>query len=193
MKSKKTRILLIIVLLISIAVASYAWFIYHTQADTKISGEIAFYILETGTTTEQVALDSLVPGGTYTYEITVSNTDKDGNVSQVNMEYGINIRTTTNLPLTYSLKEVSNEGTENDVSLSETITNTNDGVWYKNIENNLEKQIGTRLNEKHTYKLIVNFPIEYTDEDKNIVSVGEEYSYILELIEITIDANQKNN
>lgn len=186
MKKKNIGIFVMLVLATIIISVTYAWFLHYSAADAEINAEIAFYIFETES--QQITLNSIAPGQTCTYNITVSNY-KDDFISQVDMEYEIIMQTTTNLPLKYELIY-----SENDEALStseELFEDKVDGVYYRNIRFGSQEEQKKLLSENgkqiHTYKLNVTF------NGDGETTIGSEYSDILELIEITIDSNQIEN
>ena len=72
--------------------------------------------------------EKLYPGYTKTQIFKVSNKDTDGNfVSQVKMNYKVEIRGTTNLPLTLKLKRKEGNGAESYVTLEESARDANTG------------------------------------------------------------------
>jgi len=194
MKKKNIKILIILVILLLIASAVYGWFLRYAKGDAVVLGDIAFYILEVGTTTNAVTLDETIkPSGTYIHTITVSNFD-EVHISQVDMEYAIKIKTTTNLPLKYTLKDSEN----NTIELREEIKRENENdvgsMYYKYMLSDINDKLickdadGNENRQTNNYKLEIEFPTSY---DGN--AIGVEYSDTIELIEVTIDAWQSNS
>jgi len=179
---KKNIIILVIMLAILLITITTVLAKYFSDKKVEIAGNIGICVLETETV--QMALSSLSPEKTCSYNINISNA-KENYVSPVNVEYGIKIKTTTNLPLEYNIyfedeKLVPVDGGD--------IINIVDGIPYRNIDFNTgtqRKHLYGGTEQTHQYRLDITFKegAEYT----------EEYSNILELIEIVLDSTQIQN
>lgn len=98
---------------------------------------------------QAIELENIKPGGTYEYTIQLNN-HKDGKVAEVSMEYYIEVETTGNLPLNYTLKNAES---------NQTISKITSGNTYRwNGENMQASQSST-----HGYKLIVSWGEEHND------------------------------
>lgn len=143
--------------------------------------DIAFYILKEDYKTMQLNLGSIIPRSEpYVYYFSISNTD-GVNIAEVNMSYNLQIKTTTNLPLSYALYLENNE-TQEEINI---ITNNNVkkdeyGTYYRILETENRIFYYTKP-ETNTYRLLVTFPETY----KSI-----EYQNIIESIEILVDSKQ---
>lgn len=113
-----------------------------------------------------------VPGETCTYTLIVSNKNENGKISEVTQKYGIEVVTSGNLPLKYTISE---KGTQIGQEFQETAqTNT-----WKISEANMVFQAG--VEDSHTYTLTVTWP-----EGKNSASLAG----IPDSIQINICAEQ---
>lgn len=194
MKKKSKKILITLVILILIVSVAYGWLLRLTRQEVIMKGDIAFYVIDTAVEaqSETVTLDSIKPGEIYIYNITVSNSDGT-NISKVDMEYDINIRATTNLPLKYTLTETTeNAPTTTSTPTVTTTTDEPDGVYYKSINTNINRTLPKgETTVTHTYELAIQFDGSIIGEtDTN--TIGAEYSDTIELIEVTIDAEQSD-
>ena len=172
----KKVIVLIICLLIVIRIITLIMARYESSSNSEANIDTAFYILNDDYQQMTLNLDSIIPGSEpYTYTFSISN-EKDGHITETDMEYNLKIRTTTNLPLTYQLLE--NENTIDD--FTNEVDKDGDGTYFRTMK------VGPRyykhsISGTNTYKLIVNFPEDFTDIN---------YQDIIELIEISVSSTQ---
>jgi len=178
MKNKKT-ILMLLFLIVILTIIGIIIARYRSKANSSEEVDIAFYVFESGTISEKLSLDSMVPRiEPYNYTLKVSN-NQNGKVSETAIEYTIQIKATTNLPLNYSL--VDEEGNNIFEKKNEDGIITEDDVYY--IERiSPVKELGLQK-EEHVYTLSISFPEEY--------KVNTEYADVIELVEITVDSKQK--
>lgn len=176
MKNKRIIILLLF-LIILLSVIGMILARYRSKATSSEEIEVAYYVIGTDYQTQSLNLDSMLPREEpYNYDITVSN-EKNGIITETAIEYTMQIKTTTNLPLKYALYD---EDDNNIIEATETIQDE-DGVYYINFTSQTN-EFGLKK-EIHTYNLSIEFPIEYI--------ANSEYADIIELVEITIDSKQK--
>lgn len=180
MKNKR----IIIVLLLCIILLSIISMIiarYRSKAEASSNElEIAYYVFETDTITKILNLDAMVPReNTYDYGITVSN-EQDGKISETAIEYAIQIRATTNLPLEYYLSD-ENGNVVPFESKNEEIFKDENGVYYIELTSPV-KELGLNK-EEHKYTLSILFPAEY--------KANSEYADVIELVEVIVDSKQK--
>lgn len=170
-------IILIVCLIIVIQIFAITISRFESNSNSKADVDIAFYVLNEDYQTLNLTLNDIVPRKEpYIYNFTVSN-EKDGNVAEVDIEYELNVRTTTNLPLEIKLYK-----TENNNPIMATKETVKDE--YQTIFNifTMNKYIFYYDTPKtDSYTLTVNFPEEYNSEN---------YQDITELIEVNIDAKQ---
>lgn len=179
---KAVLVLLLFVLLGFFFAQSYAKY----ESSVKLSANIdkAIYLLKDQKLTFNIDPDAIVPSDTpYTYTFTVSNFNGslDGDV---NLKYYIQIRTTTNLPITVKLlrNQPYSSGATNIIQGHELVQDE-DGAWYKlyTPTSNYEFQYGVRRTD--TYVLVVEYPLIY--------KTHLNYSGVPENIEIGIYSEQK--
>lgn len=188
MKSKKVRRLyakLIILVLCFLIIARIFVLVlskYESISDSYANVDIAFYLFKEDYKTMTINLASIVPqNNAYIFEFTIGN--EDGiEIAEVDLEYELTLRTTTNLPLTYELymnqqytdQDATNIIKENNVALDEY------GTYFRTITTDkitLPYTQGTT----NLYQLVVHFPANYNQEN---------YQDIIELLEITVNAQQ---
>ena len=155
---------------------------YESNSKSKAKAEVAFYVVDVGMFTENVLIEKIEPRvEPYIYNFTVSNNNGDKRV-ETNLEYELSIRTTTNLPLEYSLYMNEQYNDESSVSIitSDETTLDEDGTYFRYIKT--DKLYFSHLyNETNNYQLVVYFPSDYKDA---------KYQDIYELLEIKIDSKQ---
>lgn len=172
-----TITLLIIFILLVILKSTYASF--ETNSSGNALSKIAFYILNTKTETENLKISNIKPDGKdNNYLITVSNFN-DTKVSDVDLEYSLEIRTTTNIPVTYKL--YLNDSSDNIMSTKELVKDTDNTYFYK--YKSILQSFTHQVKRTDTYKLVINFPSNYNDEV---------YQSMIDDVEISVNARQKN-
>lgn len=193
MKNKKNSyrnlifLLIAIVLLIIIGIA-ITMARYTSTGNTTVNAEVAFYVIEEGFQTGNIMLSNLYPReDPFEYEFTVANTDGT-NVSEVSLDYNMDMTITTNLPLDIKIyKKASGSNTYSE------LTSTSD------IENNIvldeSRQCYIRKiklkngaftfnqTQTDTYKISAEFPIEYNEV--------EAYEGVIDNVSILLEATQK--
>lgn len=165
--------------LFQVAYASY-------ESSAKINANIqkALYILEEGDLDFNIDLEQIIPSDTpYVYKFSVSNFNQK-TTSDIDIEYTLRIRTTTNLPLIYKLYRNENHDDSTATNLIQNISTKQDvdHAWYNVAK--VEKTYTFLYTEKKTdiYTLVINFPKEY----KN----NEEYADTIENIIVELNSKQ---
>lgn len=183
MKRKRAQLyrkvfLLLIIIIISIITINGTMARYSSSGEAESNVDIAFYLLKEQTISQEIVLDNIEPSNNvYTYNFSVANYD-EANRTEVALEYTIEIKVTTNLPLTYKL--YVNDGTEDLFENYETLQDEY-GTYFKKIVSS-KNIFGFTQNEKNSYRLEISFPMEYN---------SIEYQGIAEALEIKINAEQK--
>lgn len=183
MKSKrKVRlylkfILLILCLIVIIQIFSLTLSRYESNSTGNADIDIAFYVLNENYQSMPLNLGKIVPRSEpYIYHFTISNEENDY-VAETDIEYDLQIKTTTNLPLEFKLYR--NE-TDEEAITENIIEKDQDGTYFRTLKT--EKQLfhysTPRVDE---YTLVVTFPEIYNTEN---------YQDILEVIWINVDASQ---
>ena len=154
------------------------------QVDAKINADIdrALYIIGEEKMSFNIETDGIVPSSTpYTYRFSVSNFNQN-NMSDVDINYSINIRTTTNLPITLELYR--NQLPENGTNIfnSPVTKRDADGAWYRVYKTNGTYDFYYATRKTDVYTLVINFPLIYANDTT--------YSNYLESIEVNIESKQ---
>lgn len=169
--------ILVCFILISFMGIRFAYSIFHTDSNGSISNKIAFYVLDAERQTQSIKIGDLSPDGQdFSYDIEVANY-LNGKVSEVDLDYTLNIVTTTNIPVSYKLYK--NNGNTDVIGNKEIIQDSNMMYFFK-----YSPQVGSFVHgvtKRDVYTLVVNFPQMYNKE---------KYQDLIETIEITVDASQ---
>ena len=174
------RILFIIIMLvITLKIIRGTFARYTTTARSSANIELAYYLLEEQSISQNLQLESILPRpSAYVYEFSVANY-RGNDRTQTALEYEIAIKTTTNLPLTFGVNK-KNSAT-NLITSNQTATDS-DGTIFRYITV-AGDEFGFTQNQQNIYELKI-----YFTEEPNA-----EYEGIVEYIEITINSHQKIN
>lgn len=179
---KKNLVLLIsFILLISVGIVSITYAKYEIHAKSVAPLEYALYIINLEPVSDTVKLSEIKPSNDeYVYAFSVSNF-KDKKRLEVNLEYSLVIRSTTNLPLEYRL--VVNDDYKTNTSnafVSDEVVADSDGTYFR-IMKAPDSNFSYRVDETNYYYLIVKFPLNYVDS---------KYQDITEFLSIEINSKQ---
>ena len=178
--NRLTIAIIILAILLFIVPITYSRFQSTRTPNTEI--ETAFYIIDSNYETKSVHLDDLVPSDTpYTYNFTVANNNGTDR-AETDIEYTIEITSTTNLPLTYALylnQEYKDEDSTN-IIINDTTQPDEYGTYFKKMVTE-SKKFSHLKDESNSYQMTVVFPKEYEDF---------EYQGIIEGIIITVKSKQ---
>lgn len=185
-KKRLLIVVLVMFLLIVLAVKLFQIAYASYESTVKLNANInkALYIIQEGDMDFNIDLNKIEPSNEpYIYKFSVSNFDGNKH-SQVDLEYQIDLRTTTNLPLTYKLYRNENYDDSNATNLFENvqIVQDTDGAWYNLAEGKEKYEFLYTETKTDIYTLVINFPKEY----KNKL----DYADNLDNIEIEIKSNQ---
>lgn len=155
---------------------------YESISNSYANVDIAFYLLKEDFQIMTLNLASILPqNNAYTFEFSIGNQAGE-DIAEVDIEYELTLRTTTNLPLTYELymnqsytdQWATNIIKENTVNLDE------NGTYFRTMTTD---KITLKYTEGKTnlYQLVVYFPENYNQEN---------YQDIIELIEINVNGVQ---
>ena len=195
MSNIKTRKKIILILVIAIIITFGTLVIrnsfsrYTSDAENNGNIDVAFYILNSSfnVQTERILISEMEPRDeAYTYTFSVSNFNENAR-AQVDMEYYVLMRATTNLPLSYKIyRKVGEEWKDYSNNTRTNIKEDTDGTYLKEITvmNNENKkfQFDYKQNLTDEFKIEVNFPTSYKSEDK--------YADLIESMELSIIGNQ---
>jgi hypothetical protein len=158
---------------------------YESKVDLSANASTAFFVVDQGTYESSISLTGLVPSlEPLYYKFYVANYDKDGNKTNVDLNYTIKFETTTNLPLTYEI--VRNEdfsGSYTNIIQNSSVRQDENDVFYNVFTNNNKYSFGHKQKELDEYTLKVIFPESYKD-------YPDLYQGVIELFSIIIDATQ---
>ena len=191
MKNKKLRILYVkmVILILSCLIIARIFILvlskYESISNSYANVDIAFYLLKEDYKTMTIDLASIVPrDNEYIFEFSIGNQEGE-QIAEVDLEYELTLRATTNLPLGYKLylnEEYTSEGStkiikENTVNFDEY------GTYFRTMTT---EKILLKYTEGKTnlYQLVVTFPQNYNSEI---------YQNVLELLEINVNAEQVTN
>lgn len=175
-------VILILCFIIVVQIYTLTLSKYESSSSSNANIDIAFYVLNTDFQSMTLNLGKIVPRKEpYVYRFTVSN-EKEDKIAQTDIEYDLNIKTTTNLPLDYKLylnEDYQNENAST-IETDDIVEKDKDGTYFRTIKT--KKQIFKHsVQGINTYTLVVYFPESYN---------SNQYQDILEVVEIKIDAKQ---
>lgn len=155
---------------------------YESISNSYANVDIAFYLLKEDFQTMTLNLASILPqNNAYTFEFSIGNQAGE-DIAEVDLEYELTLRTTTNLPLTYELymnQSYTDQGATNIIK-ENTVNLDEDGTYFRTMTTD---KITLKYTEGKTnlYQLVVYFPENYNQEN---------YQDIIELIEINVNGGQ---
>lgn len=172
---------LLIITLIIISKVNITESRYENETELSLSPNIAFFIVDVESQTQQIKLESMVPRAEpYLYSFNVSNF-KNGKRANVDLTYSIELITTTNMPLSFQIFK-GNSMSQNVIDSDTTTTNL-DGVYFRHLVINGISTMHHNANETDTYILWVSFPETYKNQ-------ADDYAGIIDLVDIKINAEQ---
>jgi len=164
-------------LLLVIDLLSSSFSRYSGDISTDAQVEVAYYVFKEGSISSNLKLTEFAPGQSYTYTFTVANYEGTKR-TEATLDYNIQVRTTTNLPLTYKIYK---QGTTTDLVDDIENRTDDDGTYFKYITT-ADETFGHTQNELETYELVIEYPS---------TSKSAEYESTIEFVEITINSKQK--
>ena len=183
-KKKVFKCLIIVALLIIIIVASIrirqTLARYETLTSAQRDVDVAFWFVDNSFKSERILIQDIYPSETaFEYEFLVTNFNNTKS-AETDLEYEIEIITTTNLPLSYQIKKNGSTCTK-----VEQLYTDEDGTYYRKIK--LETATN-RLIMYHENDTIDYFTIKVLFPKEN--SANLEYADIMEDIQINLTAKQ---
>ena len=183
-KIKKSLIILALIAIIIIAIILIRRTLarYETTATSDKDVDVAFWIIDDDFKTGKILIKDIYPSNdSFDYTFSVSNFQKEenGNINkraETDLEYGIDLIVTTNLPLEY---QVEKNGVN--INTTQTIITDDDGTYYKKISL-ANTQMTQGVDSTDNYKIKVKFS---KDNDTNA-----EYSDLIEYIKLDLSAKQ---
>lgn len=187
LKSRKRFIVYSILVLLLMFLSMYVLRVFSSyQSDAYLNADVvkAVLLLDEEKLNFSIDTDGIVPSTKpYIYNFSIANYNSSKK-SNVDLEYSLSFRTTTNLPLIYKLYRNEDYDSENSINLLENYQSLQDedGSWYKtySLKDNYSFSYKEKL--KDIYSLVVYFPKEY--------SKTLDYTNVIDHVEIKVDAKQ---
>lgn len=162
----------------------FAYASYQSSAKLNANIDRAIYLIDNTGFNFNIDFEQIVPSiDPYIYKFSVSNFNASLN-SDIDIEYGIKVTTTTNLPLTFSLYRNENYDANGAVNLFSTYKSVQDidGAWY-NIYEPEHKYVMEYSNQiTDIYTLVIYFPKTF--------ATNMDYANAIENIEVEIKSKQ---
>lgn len=186
--NNRTRILyaklIIIVMCLAIILRIFMLILakYESEASTDAEIDVAFYLFKEDYQTMTLNLGSILPqNNVYVFNFNIGNVNNT-DTAEIDLTYDLTIRTTTNLPLNYSLYMNQNYTSSGATSIitNNTTVQDDDGTYFRLLTTNTE-ELQYRTPKTNSYQLVVQFPQNYNTES---------YQDIIEAIEIKVESRQ---
>lgn len=190
-KQKRTKLLIVLIIFVALYKIIFGSFsLYESNAESVADVDLAFYVLDDVYATRSVALEYMLPGESQTFTFTVSNfiDDEDTGettISDTDMEYDITIKTTTNLPLEYTITKNQEMVETNNIAECEIIQDEY-GTYFSRLlteSGQFDLNVGDERDIPYTdtYIVKITLPASCTDE---------KYAGIKDAIDIEINGRQ---
>lgn len=180
---KITQILILLLSLLLLAkIISITLSKYQSSASGNPNIQVAFYVINKDYSTMTLNLDSIFPSDEpYVYTFSISNTNGE-KMCETDMEYDLQIRATTNLPITYELYMNQNYNDSEATSIIKTneFVQDEDQTYFRVITTETQNFTYTQ-EQTNVYQLVINFPAKYNTID---------YQDVIEGIEISVNSRQ---
>lgn len=155
---------------------------YNSTAHLSLDIQSALFIVEPGEMSYNIDVGKILPSKEpYIYTFSISNFN-DKQTTDVDLEYMLDIQTTTNLPLSYRLYYEKYDLNQSDDIISRELRQDEDLSWYNYFTVGGKHEFTYKENQTDIYYLV----IEFSDSYKNSL----EYSDAVENIQIIIKAKQ---
>ena len=183
-KLKKSLLILLLIAIIIVAIILIRRTLarYETTATSDKDVDVAFWMINDDFKTGKIVIKDVYPSNdSFDYTFSVSNFKKedDGSISkraETDLDYGITLTATTNLPLEY---EIVRNGQI--LTAQQEIITDDDGTYYRKIP--LENEQMTQgVDTTDNYVIKVKFPKENY--------LNAEYSNLIEYIKLDLNAKQ---
>lgn len=179
-KNLKVSLILFVILLI-LSGAGLTFALYESDSTLNLTPSIAFFIVDATSESKTIELTRMVPSNDYyDYYFEVSNFN-DSKKADVDLNYTIKLKMTTNLPLDYQIYRIDNGAMAN-INNINIITNK-DGMYFKEYIDSGSYFMSYKNKTTDRYLLRVTFPMEYKNDP-------DYYESVIDLVEVIIDATQ---
>ena len=173
--------IVIFLLIIIISSIGFTYARYETDTTLKLNPNIAFFIVDATNNTKSLELTKMVPSNDYyDYYFEVSNFNDTGKAN-VDLNYNIKLKMTTNLPLTYEIYKVEDNTMANINTVN--ISTNQDGMYFKEYVDTNDYFMACKTKKTDRFLLRVYFPLEYKNNH-------DFYESVIDLVEININATQ---
>ena len=174
---------IVFLLLLFLNLGNFSLSRYESEANIDVSPRLAFFIIDVGTYNDSFELGKILPStNPYLYTFNVSNFKGDRRIN-VNLEYDIELVSTTNLPLNIKVFKSGTPMSGSGIIATDTITNDDDGMYFRSMAIGEVFNFSYTQNKTDEYVLWIEFPESYKYN-------SEDYEGVLELIEIKVNARQ---
>lgn len=173
-------IFIIILLFITVRFIQNGFARYRSTATSQADVDLAYYFVKAGDISQDLKLERILPRtNKYTYSFSVANYDGN-NRTETAIDYTIELKTTTNLPLNYKIYK---QGETTDRITSADVEPDDDGTLFKYIIATGDS-FGFSQNETDYYQIEIEFPEQYN---------SSEYEGIVEYLQLTVYSTQKTS
>lgn len=173
-------IFIIILLYITVRFIQNGFARYRSTATSQADVDLAYYFVKAGDISQDLKLERILPRtNKYTYSFSVANYDGN-NRTETAIDYTIELKTTTNLPLNYKIYK---QGETTDRITSADVEPDDDGTLFKYIIATGDS-FGFSQNETDYYQIEIEFPEQYN---------SSEYEGIVEYLQLTVYSTQKTS
>ena len=186
-KIRKRFILYSVLVFILMILSFYILKVYSSyNSSSSINTEVvkAVYLLDEKTMDFNIDIDGIIPREKpYIYSFSIANYN-DLKTSNVDLEYGLNITTTTNLPLKYELYRNEKYDDDNSFNLLtiSSLKQDSDGSWYNDFSLNNKYTFSYKEKMKDIYYLVIYYPSSYKND--------ETYADLIDNITVKVNAKQ---
>lgn len=176
----KIGILLLVILFSAFILLNKSFALYKSEVKMNIKVDRALYLVGVEKMAFNIDSSKIVPSDTpYIYNFSISNFTNNSQ-SDIDLEYNLIIKTTTNLPLTIELYRDNN--TTKNILNNVKVLQDEDGSWYRIYEVNSKEVMLYKNKVTNLYTLKVLFPASYNSDLT--------YADCIENIEVIINSNQ---
>ncbi len=157
---------------------------YESNARLNAGIDQALYIFKDDELSFNLDPEQIVPSNDpYVYKFSVQNYDTDHD-TDVDLQYTVDVRTTTNLPITVKLyrNELYNAAGATNLLGSPVIKKDSDNAFYRTYSTLGPYDMAYTAEVKDVYTIVIDYPVTYRDY--------EVYADYIENIEITLKSKQ---
>ena len=185
---KKRFILFALILFLALFLAFYllkvAYARYEIRAKVNANIDKALYIFEDEKISFNLEPEGIIPSNDdYTYRFSVSNYNASKH-SDVDLNYKVKVRTTTNLPITVMMFRNELPTASGAVNLFQSAVSVQDedDAWYRLYETVNEYEMDYVDDVTDVYTMVIRFPSVYANDIT--------YADYLESIEVILESKQ---